>query len=468
MTVSLYPRCSIQETLLRRMSFDLNQFDDDHDDPTEDDCFEYDIEDEKEEIVKLKKDDEEYDDIQTTLLRKMSFDFNQFDDPAFDSEEEEEEEEIYNEQMIIKMEKRLVDGNIQNTLLKNMSFDINQFNDSFDFDVEQDEDEDDDDHRRDAVSEEMVRIQKMNNISATWIEVGNHDKAIENLGKTLKSLQATSRYHQNHQSSSSCASTCFDGVHSLDECINHSSKHQQNFNFIENLGLTMKKNKKIRGLHRTPIHIPEYPIHDWNTTVESTTFLFFILTFNLALSHHLKLLNVLKNTTKKGRNSSSTVSRLVKSTIRLYELLLNVGNNSNNNNDKATAKSNGKKRFNKIVLHNLNLVKNDNSFEKKVEDTAAAEKTKTVKLVLKNPPPSSLYEQHKALLRQRYSLPSTSSSSFSSTSKTLTKESSSSSSLNVKDKGENGFSLCLQNAIRTSSSFVHLQQRKNVSTAFAA
>merc|ERR1712224_557048 len=162
-------------------------------------------------------------------------------------------------------------------------------------------------------------------------------------------------------------------------------------------------------------------------------FLFFILTFNLALSHHLKLLNVLK--TKKGRDSSSTVSRLVKSTIRLYELLLNVGNNSN---DKATAKSNGKKRFNKIVLHNLNLVKNDNSFEEKVEDNAAAEKTKTMKLVLKNAPPSSLYEQHKALLRQRYSLPSTSSSSFSSTSKILTTESSS--SFNVKDKGENGFS----------------------------
>merc|ERR1712224_373812 len=194
----------------------------------------------------------------------------------------------------------------------------------------------------------------------------------------------------------------------------------------------------------------------------STTFLFFILTFNLALSHHLKLLNVLK--TKKGRNSRSTVSRLVKSAIRLYELLLNVGNN---NNDKATAKSNGKKRFNKIVLHNLNLVRNDNSFEKKVEDNnAAAEKTKTMKLVLKNAPPSSLYEQHKELLRQRYSLPSTSSSCFSSTSKTLATESSSL-SLNAKDKGEDGFSLRLQNAIRTSSSFVHLQQRKNVSTAFA-
>merc|ERR1712048_729697 len=105
---------------------------------------------------------------------------------------------------------------------------------------EQDEDEDDYNHRRDVVSEEMVRIQKMNNISATWIEVGNHDKAIENLGKSLKSLQATSRcYHQNNQSS--CASTCYDGVHSLDECINHSSKHQQNFNFMEKLGLTLKK-----------------------------------------------------------------------------------------------------------------------------------------------------------------------------------------------------------------------------------
>merc|ERR1712107_347611 len=129
-----------------------------------------------------------------------------------------------------------------------------------------------------------------------------------------------------------------------------------------------------------------------------------------------------------------------------------------------------------IVLNNLNILKNEKCFTKNGEDNAASEKTKTMELVLNNASPSSLYEQHKALLRQRYSLPSSSLSSISSTTtKTSTttessslSSSSSSSPLNVKAKDEDGFSLRLQNAIRTSSSFVHLQQRKNVSTAFAA
>merc|ERR1712224_5138 len=103
-----------------------------------------------------------------------------------------------------------------------------------------------------------------------------------------------------------------------------------------------------------------------------------------------------------------------------------------------------------------------------------------VKVSNNNPSPSSLYEQHEELLRQRYSVPaspspsssflssSTSTSVFSSESSSLL----SSSSLIVKkdkeDKDDDGFSLRLQNAIRTSSSFVHLQQGKNISTAFAA
>merc|ERR1712224_180245 len=102
-----------------------------------------------------------------------------------------------------------------------------------------------------------------------------------------------------------------------------------------------------------------------------------------------------------------------------------------------------------------------------------------VKVVSNNPSPSSLYEQHKELLRQRYSVPASPSpsSSFSSSTSTsvFSSESSSllsSSSLIVKkdkeDNNDDGFSLRLQNAIRTSSSFVHLQQGKNISTAFAA
>merc|ERR1712107_717420 len=120
-----------------------------------------------------------------------------------------------------------------------------------------------------------------------------------------------------------------------------------------------------------------------------------------------------------------------------------------------------------IVLNNLNILKNEKCFTKDGEDNAASEKTKTMELVLNNASPSSLYEQHKALLRQRYSLPSCSSSSISSTTtktsattESSSLSSSSSSPLNVKAKDEDGFSLRLQNAIRTSSSFVHYSKER--------
>merc|ERR1712196_67836 len=146
----------------------------------------------------------------------------------------------------------------------------------------------------------------------------------------------------------------------------------------------------------------------------------------------------------------STLTRINKDTIRLNELL---GDCNDSNNTTTT-----------------NLLKNEKSILKKDGDFSTSEIIAPMKLVSKNASPPSLYEQHKELLRQRYSV-SSSSSPFSSTT-TESSESSSpsllSSSLNVKDEDKDGFSLRLQNAIRTSSSFVHLQQVKNVSTAFAA
>jgi len=182
---------------------------------------------------------------------------------------------------------------------------------------------------------------------------------------------------------------------------------------------------------------------------------------NRALDDHLTVLNILKKTKNiNDKRKSSTLTRIQKNTIRLDGLLLNGHENNNSNNDTNIPKL---------------LTNEDNS-------TSLSQNTTTptkVKVVSNNPSPSSLYEQHKELLRQRYSVPSPSSpsSSFSSSTSTsvFSSESSSllssSSTLIVKDKEDNNddcFSLRLQNAIRTSSSFVHLQQGKNISTAFAA
>merc|ERR1712014_428072 len=186
--------------------------------------------------------------------------------------------------------------------------------------------------------------------------------------------------------------------------------------------------------------------------------LFLIITFNLALAHHLKVLKKAK--TKKMLSSTKP---LIESTVRLYKLLLDVANHNTN-----TASTDKNQRFNKIVRNNLTHL---NNIENNVEKDEASKKKTTMKLVLEKPSPSSLYEQHKELLRNRYALSSSSSMTMKSTSSSLSSSSSSSSSsLNnsLKYTDENGFSLRLQNAIRTSSSFMHLQQKKNINTAFAA
>lgn len=164
---------------------------------------------------------------------------------------------------------------------------------------------------------------------------------------------------------------------------------------------------------------------------------------NHALDDHLTVLSILKkNKHINKRKSSSTLTRI-------------HGHENNNSNDTNITK----------------LLTNEDKVSTSSENTKTTMKVEVVSN--NNPSPSSLYEQHKELLRQRYSVPSPSpSSSFSSSTSTSVFSSESSSLIVKKDKEDNndddGFSLRLQNAIRTSSSFVHLQQGKNISTAFAA
>merc|ERR1712039_329587 len=114
---------------------------------------------------------------------------------------------------------------------------------------------------------------------------------------------------------------------------------------------------------------------------------------------------------------------------------------------------NNSKRFQQIVRNNLNHSK------KCFLSVNEKEKKKTV---VADVAVTSLYEQHKELLRSRYSV-------ASSITPAETTESSSSSLLNLASKEDaDSFSLRLQNAMRTSSSFEHVQQRRNTRTAQAA
>jgi hypothetical protein len=139
--------------------------------------------------------------------------------------------------------------------------------------VEKEEEE----RRRHAVAEiatSIVCVQKMNNDSASLIVNGRYEKAIRKLGKALEVLQSVDDITMNHYHSSTC--TCWDC--SLKGCIEYSSTN------------------KVEGFHRKPIFIPKHVIRENHCM---GTRLFLILTFNLALAHHLNMLN------QKSKNKKS-------------------------------------------------------------------------------------------------------------------------------------------------------------------
>jgi hypothetical protein len=109
-------------------------------------------------------------------------------------------------------------------------------------------------------------------------------------------------------------------------------------------------------------------------------------------------------------------------------------------------------RLNKIVHNNLNhLIKNPPVVVNKENKLEAMSPAKA----------ASLYTQHKELLRNRYAF-SSSTKATDHVSPVLSLEQVS------KEDADGLFSLHLQNAMRTSSSFAHVQARRNIRIAQAA
>merc|ERR1711933_374718 len=114
----------------------------------------------------------------------------------------------------------------------------------------------------------------------------------------------------------------------------------------------------------------------------------------------------------------------------------------------------------------------------KKNNTSSMNKAAVVPVVSVAPNSMSLYEQHKALLRNRYNNSNTDSNrSESSSSSSWMMKDNNASVATVNNKEETDvFTTKLQNALRTSPSFVHLQQQqqppgreqKNVQGAYAA
>jgi len=346
------------------------------------------------------------------------------------------------------------------------------------------------------IASKMTHIQKMNNSSALSLidAAGKYDKSIESLNEALYFLRVIDDNNKTIMGNNDC------NGFSLDGCIEHSEEQKfvtnlmtgkkKSLNVAKNLWKYKKKavmkeattdNREEDDYYKTPILIPKVSIQQEGQHNMGST-LFLLITFNLALAHHLKISekkeakNISKSTTttnnkkrKRGSldpSSSSLSETLIKNTFHFYKHILKTIYDDDN-----ALPANHSEQFIKIVRKNLNhlLRKHHHILNTTTSTTTPEKKIKIAMDVVEESssnPSSFLYEHHKELLRHRYASPFPS-SSFSSEE---TESSSSSSNYFVDNENNTGvfFSMRLQNAMRTSSLFVHLQSRRNIHTAYAA
>ena len=153
--------------------------------------------------------------------------------------------------------------------------------------------------------------QKMNNSAALCIEVGHYDRAISSLAKALR----LSREHSDERMMGSCH--CYQC--SLDGCIAFSEINPPpvaNNNIAPSF-----KDIGYGYVYRRPIRIPPLPIID-NHNMGKTLFL--IITFNLAMAHHLSAMcnTSMRNTTNTADDLHTSENKIKKS-LQLYELAYN-------------------------------------------------------------------------------------------------------------------------------------------------
>jgi len=189
-----------------------------------------------------------------------------------------------------------------------------------------------------------VYAQQLNNVASLCLEVGQYDKAISSLGKALR-LSELHIVDQLLDRAQAC--TCHDC--SLDGCITYSETSASNVNHanLQNKMMVVEdcdpeeeggggsaqtttsttSHMSSSSIYRRPIRIPPRSIaggHNMGST------LFLIVTFNLALAHHLKAVSLLasastSSTSTNAAVSSSSVasSTLIANTLQLYELTNN-------------------------------------------------------------------------------------------------------------------------------------------------
>eukprot|EP00534_Pseudo-nitzschia_fraudulenta_P010560 CAMPEP_0201225228 /NCGR_PEP_ID=MMETSP0851-20130426/194011_1 /ASSEMBLY_ACC=CAM_ASM_000631 /TAXON_ID=183588 /ORGANISM="Pseudo-nitzschia fraudulenta, Strain WWA7" /LENGTH=276 /DNA_ID=CAMNT_0047514997 /DNA_START=165 /DNA_END=995 /DNA_ORIENTATION=- len=153
--------------------------------------------------------------------------------------------------------------------------------------------------------------QKLNNSAALCIEIGHYDRAIFSLTKALRLSR--------QQSDESLVSGCACHQCSLDGCIAYSENSSPAAKLAVN---PVCKDFGCGFVYRRPIRVPPMTIRE-NHGMGRTLFL--IITFNLAMAHHLDAMGIMsdekKCESKKNSSPSPNASATkIKKALQLYEL----------------------------------------------------------------------------------------------------------------------------------------------------
>ncbi len=216
------------------------------------------------------------------------------------------------------------------------------------------------DHSSDCYSQHLY-AQRLNNAAASCIESGEHEKAVTVLVQALRLSRSSL---PDGASCGHCPSYC-----SLDECIvyseerattlaNKKARHcyepipkRRKTNATERVSYTPlavnqsydESDSTTGYTHRTPILVTPRII---NEGIDMGPILSLIITFNLALSNHLKVLQVVSN---KQEKDIATIERLGK-VLRLYELAYQMEHEFYNPRNCSSV------RFGMIVCNNLSQI----------------------------------------------------------------------------------------------------------------
>lgn len=156
--------------------------------------------------------------------------------------------------------------------------------------------------------------QKLNNSAALCIEIGHYDRAIFSLTKALRLSRGQT------DESMLCGCSCYHC--SLEGCINYSENSPQ---IAKHANGPIGKDMSCGYVYQQPIRVPPQPIQE-NHNMGRTLFL--IVTFNLAMAHHLSAMSTSAAMPtactlameERTPNQAQSCGNKIKKALQLYEV----------------------------------------------------------------------------------------------------------------------------------------------------